>query len=139
MVGAVAIGPGSAKACTDVISRCEGRKFVSIVTAAATLDKDSASVSGFVKGLPRSAAAMTALAVRTRHRRVTTSSVFGTTLLNNEVCQVIYRDFLPAALADGRYQVAPAARVVGQGLEAIDDALNLQKNGVSATKIVVTL
>jgi hypothetical protein len=35
--------------------------------------------------------------------------------------------------------VAPAARVVGQGLEAIEDALNLQKNGVSATKIVVTL
>jgi NADPH:quinone reductase-like Zn-dependent oxidoreductase len=69
VVGAVAIGPGSAKACTDVIARCEGRKFVSIVTAAATLDKDSASVSSFVKGLPRSAAAMTALAVRTHHRR----------------------------------------------------------------------
>ena len=139
VVGAVAIGPGSAKACADVVARCQGRKFVSIVTAAVTLDKDSASVGGLLKGLPRSGAAMAALAIRTRRHRVKTASVFGTTLLNNDVCQLIYRDFLPAALADGRYQAAPTARVVGHGLPAIQDALDQQKNGVSATKIVVTL
>jgi len=139
VAGALAIGEGSARACSDVIAASEGRKFVSIVTPPAAMGPESSSIGGFVRGMPRSAAAMTSLTVRNRHRRIGTASVFGTTLMNNEVCHVIYQDFLPAALADDRYVAAPPARVVGTGLESIQEALDQQKRGVSAQKLVVTL
>ncbi len=110
VAGALAIGAGSARECSDVIALSEGRKFVSIVTPPATVSRDSSSVGGFVRSMPRAAVAITSLAVRNRHRRIGTASVFGTTLMNNVVCRVIYQDFLPAALADGRYVAAPPAR-----------------------------
>lgn len=66
-------------------------------------------------------------------------SIFGSTLMDNEVSRVVYEDFLPAALADGRYVAAPPPRVVGVGLEHVQAGLDLQKQGVSAEKIVVRL
>ena len=51
----------------------------------------------------------------------------------------IYRDFLPAALADGRYHAVPAPRVVGDGLQHLQRAIDLQRTGVSAEKIVITI
>lgn len=52
---------------------------------------------------------------------------------------MIYRDFLPAALASGRYVAAPAPKVVGRGLEAFQRAIVLQRAGVSGYKLVVDL
>jgi hypothetical protein len=60
-------------------------------------------------------------------------------LIGNEVGPMIFDTFLPEALADGRYAAAPAAEVVGHGLAAIPAALERQRRGVSATKLVVTL
>lgn len=60
-------------------------------------------------------------------------------MITNDVCRVIYEDFLPTALTDGRYVTAPPARVVGTGLDSIQEALDQQKQGVSAEKLVVTL
>lgn len=57
----------------------------------------------------------------------------------NEVGTAIYRDFLPAALADGRYLAAPKPMVVGKSLDDIQAAMDLQRGGVSAAKVVVTL
>ena len=51
----------------------------------------------------------------------------------------IYRDFLPAALAEGRYRAAPEPYVVGHGLQDVQHALDVQANGVSARKVVVSL
>jgi hypothetical protein len=42
-------------------------------------------------------------------------------------------------LATGRYHAAVAARVIGHGLQYIQAALDAQRNGVSAEKIVVSL
>jgi len=64
VAGALAIGEGSARACSDVIAASEGRKFVSIVTPPAAMGPESSSIGGFVRGMPRSAAAMTSLTVR---------------------------------------------------------------------------
>lgn len=45
---------------------------------------------------------------------------------------------LPEALAKGVYKVAPPPEVVpAKGLEDIQDALDILKKGVSATKLVV--
>jgi hypothetical protein len=49
------------------------------------------------------------------------------------------RPGLPAALAAGTYMAAPEPRVIGQGLQHIEAALDAQRDGVSAAKIVVSL
>lgn len=77
--------------------------------------------------------------MRARRRGVRTKFIFGTTLKANEVSTAVYRDFLPAAPADGRYVAAPPPTVVGTGLGDLQKALDLQRAGVSATKVVVTL
>lgn len=56
-----------------------------------------------------------------------------------EVGKAIWQDFLPQALADGRIKPTPRADVVGTGLEAIQGAMEKHKQGVSASKIVVSL
>jgi hypothetical protein len=52
---------------------------------------------------------------------------------------MIYRDFLPQALAARTFVLAPPAKVVGQGLEMLQPALEALKAGASAAKVVVTL
>jgi len=85
------------------------------------------------------AAAGASLAMKSRMRGIGTKFIFGSTLFANEVGPAIWVDFLPQALADGRFVAAPEPRVVGHGLQAIQGAFEAQKKGVSASKTVVTL
>ncbi len=71
-----------------------------------------------------------ALEVRARTGGVRINYIFGTSLKHNEVSHAIYRDFLPAALADGRYRAVPKPRVIGHGLEHMQAALDIQREGV---------
>lgn len=50
-----------------------------------------------------------------------------------------FRVWLSDKLASGEYIPTPHIQVVGEGLESLDKALNIQKAGVSATKLVVKL
>ena len=52
---------------------------------------------------------------------------------------MIYEEFLPKALAAGEYVAAPDPIVVGKGLEFMQAAMDMQKKGVSAKKVVVSL
>jgi hypothetical protein len=79
------------------------------------------------------------MTIKARMRKIGTKFIWGGALMDNEVSRVIYHDFLPHALADGRYVAAPAPLVVGHGLVCIPAAMQAQKNGVSAQKIVVSL
>jgi hypothetical protein len=80
-----------------------------------------------------------ALQLRSRPRRIQSKYIWGTTLKTNEVGTAIYRDLLPSALAEGCYVAVPQPRIVGIGLSNIQEALDIQRRGVSASKIVVTL
>lgn len=51
----------------------------------------------------------------------------------------VFHAFLPDALAQGSFQPSPQAKVVGTGLESVQEAMDILKSGVSAQKIVVTL
>jgi len=79
------------------------------------------------------------LAAKTAAKRVKTKFIWGSSLLGNEVGPMIYETFLPAALAQGRFVAAPDPLVVGHELEAIPKAIERQRQGVSARKLVVTL
>ena len=70
---------------------------------------------------------------------VDTKRVFATAIKDSEIGPAVFADFLPKALVEGRYLVAPEPWVVGRGLEAVQDGLEKQKRGVSARKVVITL
>jgi NADPH:quinone reductase-like Zn-dependent oxidoreductase len=139
IAGAMAIGSGSAQACSDVVAASAGTRFVSMVTPPASLDNVPSGVVGLLGTFSRFGAATVSLAARNRVRRIRTGSVFGTTLVDNEVCRMVYQDFLPQALASGHFVAAPPPLVVGRGLEHLQSALDRQKDGVSAQKVVVSL
>lgn len=65
--------------------------------------------------------------------------VWGTSLEYSSIGPAIFEDFLPKALATGQIRPLPQALVVGHGLDAIQSALDRQREGVSARKVVVTL
>ena len=142
LAGAVSIGTGSSEKCADVVRHCTGRKFVSIastpVSFATVADEDRSRLE-----LPRLLAQVVtgtvALQITSRLRRTSTRFITGTTLKTYEVCTAIYQDFLADALAQGRYVAAPEPDIVGQDLGDIQHAIDIQRQGVSAKKVVVTL
>ena len=143
LAGAFAIGNGSTDACTEIVSaRGSGRKFVAVASTPisfASLTAKDRPRFALPRLLLRQGLAGVPTAVRGRVRGVSSKFVFGSSLKNNEVGPAIYRDFLPAALADGRYRAAPEALVVGHGLGDVQHALDVQAGGVSAKKVVVEL
>lgn len=53
--------------------------------------------------------------------------------------RLIFQEFLPRALAEGQFVPAPEPEVVGKGLDKIQDAFTVHRQGVSAKKIVVAI
>lgn len=51
----------------------------------------------------------------------------------------IWSKFLPEALVEGVLLPKPEAKVLAGGLDKIQEGLNLQKEGVSAQKIVIEI
>ncbi|GLA32383.1 hypothetical protein AnigIFM63326_011527 [Aspergillus niger] len=58
---------------------------------------------------------------------------------HNDIGDWIWGKYLPRALANGAFQVKPDPYVVGHGLKTIQHGLDVQKKGVSAKKVIVTL
>jgi NADPH:quinone reductase-like Zn-dependent oxidoreductase len=65
--------------------------------------------------------------------------VRGDDLRDTSLGKAIYETFLPQALESGAYVPAPRPRVVGQGLQRIQDAFDILRNRVSAEKVVVVV
>ena len=140
--GALAIGVGSAAPCLGIVHACQGDKFVSMASTAVSFDgapRGPDRAFWLLKTLPRVIASGAAFALKARIRGVRAKFIFGSSLVANEVGPMIYRDFLPGALAAGRYAATPAPLVVGSGLAQIEPAMAVLSKGVSARKVVVTL
>ena len=135
--GALTIGHGAAEACVDVLHICRGDKFISMASYPTPHPLPTNLV------LPRMIYSFVSFMivnwVKSKLRGIRTNFIFGTSLIHNEVGKAIYVDFLPEALAQGKYVAAPDAHVFGRGLESLQDALDFQKKGVSAKKVVITL
>jgi NADPH:quinone reductase-like Zn-dependent oxidoreductase len=142
IAGAIAIGPGSTKACLDILRGCKGDKFIAIATPPVPFDDaplGRGRIAWLVPRMARMIGANIAMMVTSRLRGISTKFIFGTTLVDNEVGRMIYAEFLPSALAEGRYVAAPDPLILGHGLYRIPAAMAAQKQGVSAKKLVVTL
>ena len=48
-------------------------------------------------------------------------------------------EFLTEALKSGQFQPMPKADVIGKGLEYLQEGLDKNKKGVSASKVVISL
>lgn len=140
--GALAIGAGSINACLDIVHGCKGTKFVSVASTPVSFEKAPKGrrrTLWLPPTMARVIASMISMTLKARIRGIRTKFIFGTSLFDNEVGPMIYRDFLPSALAEGRYVAAPEPLVLGRGLDKIPAALEANKKGVSAKKLVVAL
>jgi NADPH:quinone reductase-like Zn-dependent oxidoreductase len=70
---------------------------------------------------------------------ITMKKVLATSCKDNHVGKTIWEDFLPKALDAGSFTPAPEPLIAGYGLEKIQEAVDLQRKGVSARKVVVLL
>ncbi len=143
LAGAIAFGTTSAPACVRIVGACRGgKKFVSVASPPASFARLGDRSRGrleLARVIWRLVTSNVALQVRSRRRGVAIKYIFGTTLKANEVATAVYRDFLPGALAEGRYLAVPRPSVAGHGVAEIQRAMDIQRKGVSAAKVVVTL
>jgi NADPH:quinone reductase-like Zn-dependent oxidoreductase len=138
--GAMAIATGSVGHCVDIVGASEGNKFVAVVAGPVSLTE---LVSGgrfaMLRLLPKMILGNLSDARKARAQGIKTPFIWGGSLVDNEVGPAVYADFLPSALAEGRFVAAPPAQVVGSGLDAIEAGFEVQKKGMSAQKVVVSL
>ena len=141
IVGAVAIGAGAIPACLRVVRASRGKKVISIATFPIAFEdpKRPGKRVGRVSVMRQFASFAIPTWLACRVAGIRTNFIFGSSLARDGVGRAIYADFLPGALTSGRYVAAPPPHVVGSGLEAIQAGLDLQRAGVSASKVVITL
>lgn len=65
--------------------------------------------------------------------------MLATSCASNFVGKAVWEDFLPLALESGSFVPAPEPLVVGTGLETLQKAVDVQREGMSAQKVVVLL
>lgn len=103
--------PESQQKSAQVLAQSQGSKFV-------------AATQGAETGLPGGVTAVQCMAFMIK---------------DTEAGNTVWHDFLPAALANGSFKAAPRAHVVGKGLQHVQAGLDMNKKGVSAAKVVITL
>ena len=119
-----------------------GRRFVSIATPPVSFDGLAGAERPRLAAIAVGRTLVTSnigLQVRARSGGVRLKYIWGTSLKGNEVAAAVYGDFLPSALAAGRYAAVPEPLIAGHPLEDLQHALDVQRGGVSAAKVVVTL
>ena len=141
VAGILAIGTGSAEpsvavaAATGAARVCLASPSVSF----ATLPRRRGASAELGKVITRLVLSNVALQARCRVRGIRARFVWGSSLMSNEVGPMLWENFLPNALAEGRYRSAPEPQVLGAGLEHLQPALDTLHRGVSARKLVVRL
>lgn len=142
LAGVLAIGIGSTAPCIEVASRVDGTRRVAAASTPVSFEHVRPGRTAVLRAMPtmlRMGAIEVPTRLRARRRGVRLSTVWGSALRHSAVGAAVWRDFLPSALAEGRYRALPEPLVAGHGLAAVPDALELQRRGVAAQKIVVTL
>ncbi len=140
LAGAFAIATGSTSLCLDIVRRARGDKFVAVAAGPISLtDVGAGGMLQVLPMLPRMLLAGLSDTLKARTGGIGTKFIWGGSLVDNEVGPAVFVDFLPRALAEGRFVAAPPAMVVGAGLEALEAGFEAQRRGVSARKVVVSL
>ncbi|GFF74758.1 hypothetical protein IFM53868_01406 [Aspergillus udagawae] len=135
--GAVAIGATAANAFFDILDKCEGgNKFISM--ASYPVPRKPSSFFGTPYTILYFLSSMISYAIKSRTRGIEYKMVVIEPVLSNGISRAV-RNFLSEAVENRSFVPAPEPEVVGNELDQLQHALEVQKNGVSAKKIVVTL
>jgi NADPH:quinone reductase-like Zn-dependent oxidoreductase len=137
IAGAVAIGRGAAELLMDILDKSKGNKFVAMCTFPVP-EKEPTSLI-FFRTVIYFVSWLVAYKFKGLFNGVKTNLVAASAIVTSGVGRHIFTDYLPKALEAGTFVPAPEHEVVGQGLEAIQEAFDLQRKGVSAKKLVVTI
>jgi NADPH:quinone reductase-like Zn-dependent oxidoreductase len=72
-------------------------------------------------------------------KEVTMKQAFAPSIKGNHVGKAVFEDYLPKALKNGTFVTAPEPLIAGKGLQSLQMAVDLQRRGVSARKVIVLL
>ena len=137
VAGAVSLGQGSIYICMDVLDKCHGNKFISMLTYPMPDPEPT-----FLK-IPRTILFLISFEIthliKSKLRGINSKKGLVSTIAYNGVGRSVYVDFLSQALAEGTFVPSPEPLIVGKGLEFIQPAFEILKKGLSAQKPVVTL
>jgi NADPH:quinone reductase-like Zn-dependent oxidoreductase len=136
VVGALAIGDGSAELCMNILDKSRGIKAVALVTFPLTEEPKHFAV---LRTMVSFFMFLISYKIKGAIKGVASSMVNISTILGNDTGKYIYSEYLPNALEAGTFLGSPEPEIVGQGLESIQLAFDLQRKGVSAKKVVVTV
>ena len=135
--GAMSAGINSDGPCLEVVSKCKGRKFISMVSFPRP---DPESVFMFIPRMILFLASwFIVFSIKTKFQGVTWKPVMVDDVWRNGIGKAVFSDYLPKALQDGSFVTAPEPEVVGRGLESVSEAYKRQERGMSAKKAVVSL
>lgn len=79
------------------------------------------------------------LQLRSRIHGIRATFIWGSAIASSPIGPAIWSTYLPDALASGGHRPYPEAHIAGDGLSAIQEAIDTLRRGVSARKLVVTL
>lgn len=138
IAGALAIGPGAASACIDLVPGTR------VAQTSFPIDIDDlpdrpGRLTLMIHMLPRLVMASAGLWLRARRNSVSLSTIWGTSLMSTPLGPALFEDDLPAALASRAHIPFPEPLVCGDGLAALETAFARQAEGLSARKAVITL
>lgn len=106
----MAITHDSVRPCADIAHAATGRRVVAVLgtpVSLATLDGSPGARRRLPGVMLRLAAGAVAMFARCRVWGVRAKFVIGTSLKTSDLSTANHQDFLPAALAEGRYAAAP--------------------------------
>lgn len=135
--GALSIGNGAAEQCMHILDKCTGDKFVAMATFPLP-EKEPQSLV-FLRTVAYFISWLIVYRLKGMMKGVRSNLVAVAPVVTSGLGKYIFGDFLPKALQTGSFVPAPDPEVVGQGLESIQRAFDVQRKGVSAKKLVVTL
>ncbi|CAM1507147.1 Fc.00g067880.m01.CDS01 [Cosmosporella sp. VM-42] len=135
--GLMAIGNGSQGRCIDISYQLPNRPFV----AQASIDTPGAFPESALAMVPFMAGFLwgkVTMWFKITRTGVATKFIFGSDLVEWDTDGMVFR-FLEEALKEGEYVTVPEPKIVGKGLEKIQEGLDMAKAGVKGVKVVVSL
>ncbi|OQE20363.1 hypothetical protein PENSTE_c013G01584 [Penicillium steckii] len=142
LVGAYVIGKGAVEICTEVMMRHDAKSTRKRIALAGAIIPAEQLVScwGQVSFVISMVGDLIKSSIRQRRTGIEAKFIMLDDLVDSEsVVAQVYQNYLPSALEARRFVPAPPPQVVGHGLEKIQEALEIQRLGVSGRKLVVTL
>ena len=136
LVGSLSIGDGAAEMLLSILGKCNGNKFIALVTVPLPPQPKSLSMVRTMGGV---VVWLGGFKARGMLAGIKSAIVDVSVTYTNGLAKYIFNDFTPKALESGVLVPAPEPKVIGHGLDKLQEAMDIQRNGVSAVKIVVTL